>query len=86
MEITTENASALCGHQIQSQEKVVGQFIVFVSGHPNGSHEEVNEGIRKLLVSSILENRSALSNLVSSLHVKLEVFEPEEYFGAIAQG
>lgn len=86
MDIGTEQASALCGHEIQSSENVLGQFIIFVTGHPNGDIDEINQQIKLMLARSIIDNRDELGKLVSSLHVKLDYFDPEEFFGAINSG
>jgi hypothetical protein len=83
--IEREQAEALLGHPLESTEHVIGQFLVIVSGSPNGNADEINKEIQAMVARSIIDNRSKLSNLVNSLHTSVSVFDPREYFSACTE-
>jgi hypothetical protein len=77
-----ERGSMLTGHPLEEKERVVGQFMVMVTGVPTGSIGEIQDAITKMVAKSVIDNRSELGKLVASLHTVVGVFDPREYFGA----
>jgi hypothetical protein len=80
--IEDESAGALTGHPMEGKERVVGQYLVIITGYPNGDEEKIKEAITRMIAGSLIDNRSELGKLVGSLHTVVGVFDPQEYFGA----
>jgi hypothetical protein len=76
-----ETASALTGHPLESSERVIGQFMIVVSGFPHDGMEAASDAAKKMLIKSVLDNRGELGKLVANLHVTVEDFNPRKYFG-----